>query len=288
MAHLAIPSEAKSVNYKLLFPTYRARQRWVLETLDSVAHKPAIQGMINVGCGEGDIDPQLRERSSHLVACDLNQGDVTHARALNAGVEVEYIVADAEILPFEDGSFDVACCLEVIEHVADPRGCLSELARVVHAGGHVVLTCPSARFPILYDPVNWILSRMGTHVRVGAFGYGHSWLPQEAMLVEWARVAGLRLVARAYLTKAFAGAIEAYWPGLLQRLLKSNTGNRPGLSNIGEREHKRFFPSVRPSRGKPPLLRVVDAIIAADEWLFSSSQAAVSMGFLFERADRQS
>ena len=275
------------MDYKLLLPTYRARQSWVLKTLDSVAHNAEIHRTINVGCGEGDIDHHLRKRSKHLVACDLNEGDVTHARALNADVGVEYLVADAETLPFEDGSFDVVCCLEVIEHVADPRACLSELARVVHAGGHVVLTCPSARFPIAYDPVNWILSRMGTHVSVGAFGYGHNWLPQEAALVDWARVAGLHLADHAYLTRALASAVEAYWPGLVQRFLKSNARNwRGAVSRTGARAPKRFFPSMRPSRGKPPLLWVVDAIIAADEWLFSSSQAAVSMGFLFERADQ--
>jgi 2-polyprenyl-3-methyl-5-hydroxy-6-metoxy-1,4-benzoquinol methylase len=115
---------------------------------------------------------------------------------LNADVAVEYIVADVQMLPFDDASFDVACCIEVIEHVADPRVCLRELARIVRAGGHVVLTCPSARFPITYDPINWILSRVGTHLSVGAFGYGHSWLVEEAALVEWARVAGLRLVDR--------------------------------------------------------------------------------------------
>jgi 2-polyprenyl-3-methyl-5-hydroxy-6-metoxy-1,4-benzoquinol methylase len=272
------------MNYKLLFPTYRARQSWVLKMLDGVAHTAEIRRMINVGCGEGDIDRQLRERAGHLVACDLNEGDIRYARALNADTGVEYVVADAQKLPFEDGSFDVACCLEVVEHVVDPHVCLRELTRIVRAGGHVVLTCPSARFPITYDPVNWTLSRLGTHVSVGAFGYGHRWLVQEAALVEWARIAGLRPGNRAYLTKALAGAVEAYWPGLVQRLVKANAGNKRGTApGTGARRRKSLFPSVRPSRDQPPFLGVADAIIAADERLFASSHTAVNLGFLFEK-----
>jgi ubiquinone/menaquinone biosynthesis C-methylase UbiE len=279
----------RRVNYKLLFPTYRARQSWVLKTLERVADTAGIRHMINVGCGEGDIDGHLRERSCYLLGCDLNEEDVGHARALNADGGVEYVVADAQRLPFEDASFDVACCLEVIEHVADPGACLRELARIVQAGGHVVLTCPSLHFPITYDPINWILSRLGAHVSVGAFGYGHSWLVEEAAIIEWAHVAGLRLVECTHLTKPLAAVLEAYWPGLVQRLVKANARNQRGTAHItADHARKSLFPSVRPSREQPPFLKVTDAVIAVDKWLFASTQAAVSLGFLFEKADRRS
>jgi 2-polyprenyl-3-methyl-5-hydroxy-6-metoxy-1,4-benzoquinol methylase len=277
------------MSYKLLFPTYRARHSWVLKTLDAVVRTAEVRRMINVGCGEGDIDRQLRERSDHLVSCDLNGGDVEHARVLNAGGAVAYAIADAQRLPFADASFDVVCCLEVIEHVADPQVCLRELARIVRAEGHVVLSCPSAAFPLTYDPINWILSRLGTHISVGAFGYGHSWLVQETALVEWASVAGLRVVDRAHLTKPLAAAVEVYWPGLVQRFVKPNARNQQDpapTTTVGPR--KSLFPSLRPSGDQPPFLRVTDAIIAADERLFASSRAAVGLGFLFKRAGGRS
>jgi ubiquinone/menaquinone biosynthesis C-methylase UbiE len=269
------------VNYKPFFPTYRSRQRWVLKAIERLALTGEIRRMINVGSGEGDIDRHLREHSEYLVACDINGEDVRHARALNADSGVDYVVADAQRLPFGDGTFDVACCLEVIEHVADPCVCLRELTRIVQAGGHIVLTCPSAHFPVTYDPINWILSRLGTHVNVGAFGYGHSWLVQEAELIEWAQVAGLHLIDRAHLTKPLAAAVEAYWPGLLQRLVKANARNQGGLPAV--RAHKSLLPSVRPSREHPPFLTLTDVIIAVDERIFASTQAAVSLGFLFEK-----
>jgi len=278
------------LNYKLLLPTYRARQRWVLRTLDRVGRTAEIGRMINVGCGEGDIDSDFRRSSGDLVACDLNEGDVAYARALNADVAgIEYLVSDAQQLPFDDASFDVVCCLEVIEHVVDPRACLRELARIVRAGGHVVLTCPSARFPLTYDPLNWLLSRVGTHISVGAFGYGHDWLVREEELVHWARDVGLGLVDSVHLCRALAGLAEAYWPGFVQSVIKANAKNRRGKTRRpaeAPSARARAMPAVRPSRHNPPLLGVVDAFIDADNRLFASSRASLDLGFLFQRLHR--
>jgi SAM-dependent methyltransferase len=84
------------------FSTYRGWQRWVLQTLDRIKRAAEIARLINVGCGEGDIDRDLREYSGHLVSLDINPQDVMHARALNADTaDIRYIVADGDYLPFE-------------------------------------------------------------------------------------------------------------------------------------------------------------------------------------------
>ena len=275
------------MNYKLLFPTYRGRQRWVLQTLDRVKRATEIARLINVGCGEGDIDCNLREYSGHLVSLDVNQQDIMHARALNADTaDIRYIVADADYLPFDGATFDVACCLEVIEHVADPRACLRELARVVRFGGYVLVTCPSSRFPVTYDPVNWVLSRIGTHISVGAFGYGHSWLVYEEELTRWAGEAGLELLDSAHISKALAAIVEAYWPSLIQSIAKANAENRGAdTGRRGAKPHSqtRLRPTIRPTRESPRLCAVTDALITADDRLFSSRRSSVSLGFLFQK-----
>lgn len=274
------------MNYKLLFPTYRTRQRWLLRSLERVNALAEVGRMINVGCGEGDLDRELHTACSHLIACDINEGDVAHARALNGKLaRAGYIVGNAQQLPFDDASFDVACCLEVIEHVDDPQACLRELARIVKAGGHVILTCPSAQFPLTYDPINWVLSRRGMHISVGAFGYGHSWLVREKDLVQWAREAALGLVDSACLTKALAGAVEAYWPGLIQRVLKANAANRGAIRQHSV-EEKAGYRGVRPTLDEPPMLAITDAIIDADDQLLASSRASVGLAFLFQKGNR--
>lgn len=53
-----------------------------------------------------------------------------------------------ERLPFDDDAFDLIESMDVIEHVADPRGYLAELARVLAPGGMVVLAVPHRLWPV--------------------------------------------------------------------------------------------------------------------------------------------
>ncbi len=53
-------------------------------------------------------------------------------------------------MPFADASFDVVTLLAVLEHLAEPRRMVEEIARVLRPGGQVVLTVPShAAKPVL-------------------------------------------------------------------------------------------------------------------------------------------
>lgn len=61
------------------------------------------------------------------------------AKAAQAGLQVEFQVADAMKLPFADNTFDVASISFGIRNVDDPVVCLREMARVVKPGGRVVV-----------------------------------------------------------------------------------------------------------------------------------------------------
>jgi demethylmenaquinone methyltransferase/2-methoxy-6-polyprenyl-1,4-benzoquinol methylase len=61
------------------------------------------------------------------------------AKAAQAGLPVEFQVADAMALPFADNTFDVASIAFGIRNVDDPVVCLKEMARVVKPGGRVVV-----------------------------------------------------------------------------------------------------------------------------------------------------
>lgn len=263
------------MNFKLLFPTYRTRERWADQVLSALGPRP-LGRMLNVGSGEGDFDPTLARFATELESCDVNEDDVAHARAMNANVEnLHYSVQNGEALDFADAAFDVVTCFEVIEHVGDAAKLMRELARVLKPGGALVLSCPSLHFPVTYDPINTALAARGTHVSVGAYAYGHSWLVDGKDLERWATDAGLRVEARHPLNGWLVGALECYWPGLLQRALKANTANAAG---------KPTKKGLRPGAAPPPFVGAVDAFIQLDRRLMTDR--SIGLGYVMrKRAD---
>lgn len=51
-------------------------------------------------------------------------------------------IADAHDLPFDSGSFDFCIACAVLEHVADPQRCVSEIERILKPGGFVFAETP--------------------------------------------------------------------------------------------------------------------------------------------------
>ncbi len=59
--------------------------------------------------------------------------------AFGPGVDA---IADANNLPFADGSFDLVVAVAVLEHVTDPQRCVAEMLRVLDRGGYVFAVTP--------------------------------------------------------------------------------------------------------------------------------------------------
>lgn len=52
------------------------------------------------------------------------------------------VQADAALLPFAPGSFDVVICAELLEHVADPAPVLAQTWRALRPGGQLLISVP--------------------------------------------------------------------------------------------------------------------------------------------------
>jgi len=53
---------------------------------------------------------------------------------------------NAENLPFRDGSFDLICAIEMLEHIQDDKKALEGFARVLSEGGKLCITVPAHQF----------------------------------------------------------------------------------------------------------------------------------------------
>jgi SAM-dependent methyltransferase len=98
------------------------------------------QRVLDVGCGPGALTSELVRRlgADFVSAVDPSETFVAAARDRHPGVDV--LLGSAEQLPFADDAFDGALAQLVVHFMADPRQGLSEMVRVIYAGG-VVAAC---------------------------------------------------------------------------------------------------------------------------------------------------
>lgn len=109
-------------------------KRWMLENFKKqlvaqvVALKPA--SILDVGCGEGFIAEEIMKQLPEVsyTGIDMSETAVASAKELNPTATIA--TGDVLDLQFDDASFDLVICSEVLEHVKPPIEALSELRRV--------------------------------------------------------------------------------------------------------------------------------------------------------------
>lgn len=116
----------------LLRAEARARNPWVVATIRAAFAQPKI---LDIGCGAGFLTNDLARQGMDVLGFDASEASLRVARAHDATGRVHYQLGDANHLPFADGSFDVACALDFLEHVDDPAHIVAEAARVLRPGG---------------------------------------------------------------------------------------------------------------------------------------------------------
>lgn len=129
---------------------YRGRRRVLRSALERLA-LPAGGRLLDAGCGSGRTLDELALYGD-VSGVDLSPDAVRLARDRG---HREVSVGPIERLPFEDGTFDLVTCMDVIEHTPDDAASLRELRRVTRPGAMIVLTVPA--HPLLWsthDEVN--------------------------------------------------------------------------------------------------------------------------------------
>ncbi len=97
--------------------------------------------VLDLGCGEGAFSARLLEAGSEVVGVDVAQEPLRRARLRHPQLDLRLLESDSSWgLP--DSSFDLVWAGEVIEHVSDLAGWLSELRRVLRSGGVLALSTP--------------------------------------------------------------------------------------------------------------------------------------------------
>ncbi len=96
--------------------------------------------LLDVGCGTGAGSRAAAAVAASVVGIDLSPEMIDRAVRLANGIgNVRFEVADAERLPFDDGEFTAVLCSNSFHHYPNPLEAAREMARVLAAGGRLVI-----------------------------------------------------------------------------------------------------------------------------------------------------
>ena len=148
--------------------TVGLHHRWRSRAADLARIGPGDR-VLDVATGTGDLAIELKRRvgvQGDVVGSDFSEGMLELARAKADDVRFEH--GNALELPYEDGSFDAATVGFGARNFSDLDRGLAEMARVVRAGGRVVvleITTPtrpplSTFFSLWFDRVVPLLGRL--------------------------------------------------------------------------------------------------------------------------------
>jgi len=99
---------------------------------------------LDVGCGDGArYGARVHESGVEVHGVDISEVAVESARARGIDARVASL---ADPLPYDDSTFDVVICLEVLEHLVNPAVVTREIARVLRPGGVALLSVPNSAF----------------------------------------------------------------------------------------------------------------------------------------------
>ena len=101
---------------------------------------PLVQSLLPASPHRLEVAPGLRPRlpieGTHFV--DISESALAKLRGRGASVTLSEVTA----LPFAAGSFELVSALDIVEHVDDEDGALSEITRVAKSGAVVLLSVP--------------------------------------------------------------------------------------------------------------------------------------------------
>lgn len=98
--------------------------------------------VLDVGCGTGVVAVTAARKGAHVKAADLTPELLEHARenARIAQVDIEWLEADVEQLPFRDAEFDVVVSQFAHMFAPRPEVAVAEMLRVLRSNGTIAFS----------------------------------------------------------------------------------------------------------------------------------------------------
>lgn len=151
--------------------------------------KEPFDAVLDVGCGTGAVLALLHEKypDRRYVGLDLTPEMIEVART-KVTPGMEFVVGDAENLPFDEASFDAVLCSNSFHHYPNPAAFLAGALRVLRPGGRLILRDYTSS-----DPVVWLMNHVELPL-ARLVGHGDVRVLRQREFVELAQAAGFEVL----------------------------------------------------------------------------------------------
>jgi SAM-dependent methyltransferase len=195
----------------------QAKYGRVVELLD----EPAGKTSLDIGADNGVISYLLRKRGGRWYSADLDPTAVASIRDL-VGDDVYQL--NGSSTPFPDRTFDQVVIVDFLEHIADDRAFVGELARIVKPGGTLIVNVPHLKPHSILNRIRHFIGLTDEwhgHLRPGYTLAGLRRLLQPHFVIERATT----------YSRAFSELVDTTLNGAYEKLRRkrSTVGSSKGL-----------------------------------------------------------
>lgn len=205
------------------------RLRYLNEVLGRFGVDPAGKTLVDIGCGGGLFAEELARLGANVIGVDPSEPSLETARAHAAAssLTIEYRLGSGEQLPLPDSSADIACCVDVLEHVNDVPAVLRETARILKPGG-----------VYLYDTINRTPFSRLTMIKFSQDWSLTAWAPRDmhhySQFITPAELHSL-LEASGLSNRGHTGITPSLGPPRIYRLLRQAKTGKISYAEFGRR-----------------------------------------------------
>lgn len=109
--------------------------------------------ILEIGSGVGSLLSYYVGKGYNIQGVEISRKLIDRSKTVFGELPLHHV--DSEILPFDDGSFDIVLSFDVFEHIPDSDSHLSEVRRVLRNNGYYLLQTPNKLTNTVFETIRW-------------------------------------------------------------------------------------------------------------------------------------